>query len=140
MTPNQESIFLPVMVLISWTLTVLLLVPYFRFKAVRSGQVTLNDFKCGESSNVSIAVTIPNRVFMNLLEMPVLFYVLCIISYLIQSVSPSIIILAWVYVGFRFLHSGIYLTYNHVNHRFLAFFISNFVLAAMWVCVLSQLL
>lgn len=127
------------MALVAWTLSVLLLIPYQRFKAVFAGQVRASDFTCGESGNVPEAVAIPNRVFMNLLEVPVLFYVLCIVAYVTQNVSPSLVTLAWVYFGFRVLHSLVYLTYNHVMHRFLAFATSNFVLLAMLILLVPGL-
>lgn len=136
---NQTSIFLPALALMGWTLAVLLLIPFQRFKAVFAGQVTAHDFRHGESADVPAAVSLPNRAFMNLLEMPVLFYVLGIVSYVTQIVTPNTVMLAWVYFGLRVAHSVIFLTYNHVFHRFLAFAISNVALLFMWIGVLLNL-
>ncbi len=127
------------MALVGWTLVVLLLIPYLRFKAVFAGQVTADDFKCGESSNVPLVVSIPNRIFMNLLEVPVLFYVVCIVSYVTQNVTSGMVILGWTYFGFRVAHSLVYLTYNHAVHRFLAFAVSNVALVIMWAGLLLAL-
>lgn len=135
----QSSIFLPALALMGWTLAVLLLIPFQRFKAVFAGQVTACDFRHGESANVPAAVSLPNRAFMNLLEMPVLFYMLSIVSYVTQIVTPNTVMLAWVYFGLRVAHSVIFLTYNDVFHRFLAFAISNVVLLFMWIGVLLNL-
>lgn len=136
---SQASIFYPVMALVGWTLAVLLLIPYQRFKAVFAGQVTAGDFSCGESANVPPEVSMPNRNFMNLLEVPVLFYVVCIVSYVTQGVTAGAVALAWVYFGLRVLHSLVSLTYNHVFHRFLVFATSNVVLLVMWIGLLRQL-
>ena len=133
------DMFWPVMALIGWTVAVLLLVPYQGFKAAFSGEVSMTDFKCGESSNVPLPASIPNRTFMNLLEVPVLFYVVCIVAFVTQNVNAEIIVLAWVYFGFRVVHSLIYLTYNHVLHRFLVFATSNVVLVVMWLRLLQML-
>jgi len=127
------------MALVGWTVAVLILIPYQRFKAAAAGLVTAADFKYGESGNVPVAVSAPNRVFMNLLEVPVLFYVLCLVSYVTHSVSTAIIVLAWVFFGLRVAHSLIYLTYNHVAHRFLVFATSNIILVVMWLCLLREL-
>lgn len=127
------------MALVGWTMAVLLLIPYQRFKAVFAGRVTAADFECGESDDVPTTVSIPNRVLMNLLEMPVLFYVLCVVSYITQNATSGLVMLAWVYFGFRVLHSLVYLTYNHVLHRFLAFAASNVVLLVMWLSLLRDL-
>ncbi|MDR1994868.1 MAPEG family protein [Azonexus sp.] len=136
---NQTSIFWPVMALVGWTLAVLLLIPYQRFKAVFAGQVTAGDFKHGESSNVPLVVSIPNRTFMDLLEVPVLFYVVCLVSYVTQNITSGTIMLGWTYFGFRVAHSLVYLTYNHAVHRFLAFAASNVVLVIMWAGLLLAL-
>lgn len=137
---KQTSILLPLMALVGWTFAVLLLIPYQRFKAAFAGRVMVSDFKCGESGNVPPAVSIPNRNFMNLLEAPVLFYVVCIVAYVTQSVTSITVVLAWTYFGFRVLHSLVYLTYNHVMHRFLVFAASNVVLVILWADLLRQLL
>lgn len=130
---EQSAIFAPVLALIIWTMLVLLLMPYRRFKALFEGRVTADDFKLGESSRVPPEVTIPNRNYMNLLEAPVLFYAACFIVYLLHGVGLSAIILAWLYFSCRVVHSLIHLTYNNVEHRVILFAASNFVLLGIWV-------
>ena len=72
-----------------WTALVLLLIPVARFRAVSRGEVTVADFKLGESSAVPFAVSIPNRNYMNLLEAPALFYVVCLTLYVSATSSIS---------------------------------------------------
>ncbi|MDB5972439.1 MAG: hypothetical protein JWQ90_4889 [Hydrocarboniphaga sp.] len=127
------------MVLIGWTALVLLLVPYRRFKAGFGGRVTLDDFRFGESATVPGDVSIPNRNFMNLLEVPVLFYVVCLTLFVTQHGSSSALMLEWSYVGFRVLHSLIHLTYNRVTHRLAVFVASDIVLLVLWAQVLWKL-
>ena len=62
----------------------------------------------------------------NLFELPVLFYALCLLDVGIGRVDPVMTALAWVFVGFRVLHSGIHCSLNHVWSRF-----SCYVLAAL---------
>ncbi len=138
MTP--PNIFLPVAALALWTLLVLILVPIARFRAAAAGRVSVRDFKTGESAQVPPDVSVPNRVFMNLLEAPVLFYVAVIVAFLAGHVEPRLITLAWVYVGLRVLHSLIYLVYNNVFHRLSVFALSNFVVLAMWLLLTSKLM
>lgn len=126
MTPT--TIFLPAIGLMLWTLLVLLQIPIRRFGAFFSNRVGADDFQCGESSNVPPDVALPNRIFMNLLEVPVLFYASIIIAYVTNTVSPFVVSLAWLYFFLRIAHSIIYFTYNHVIHRFAVFAISNVVL------------
>jgi hypothetical protein len=137
MTPN--AIFLPVAVLALWTLAVLLLIPIKRFAATAKGQVTADDFKLGESSKVPEDVRLPNRNLMNLLEIPLLFYVACISLFVTGHVDQLMLWLAWAYVALRVLHSLIHLMYNNVFHRLGAYALSNFVVVAMWIYLLLAL-
>ncbi len=130
---SQTEILIPAMALVGWTLCVLLLMPYQRFKALFAGHITPNDFKLGESSRVPPVVSIPNRNFMNLLEAPVLFYFVSIVAFITQNSDPVVVALAWSYVGLRVLHSLVHLTYNNVMHRMLAFAVSNGVLAVILI-------
>jgi hypothetical protein len=128
---KASSIFLPALALMLWTLLVLLQVPIRRFGAYFAKRVATRDFQYGESANVPADVALPNRIFMNLVEVPVLFYALVLIAFVTNGVNPVTLSLAWVYVALRVVHSLIYFTYNHVIHRFAVFATSNFVIAAM---------
>ena len=116
-----------------WTISILFLIPYRRVKAIKTNQLTPNDFSLGESNNVSSYVALANRNYMNLLEAPLLFYVVCFIMLIINKVTLMAIVLAWLYVGFRVIHSLVHVTYNDVRHRLLFFALSNFVLIGLLV-------
>lgn len=128
----SKTIFLPIAALALWTLSVLLLIPIARFKAGAQGHVTAGDFRYGESDRVPAHVKVPNRNFMNLLEVPVLFYLACLVAFLIQAVDPTLLTLAWVYVTLRMGHSCVHLSYNNVMHRLALFATSNVVVVIMW--------
>jgi hypothetical protein len=130
---DQSSIFAPMGALAGLTFLVLGFIPIRRFQAAFRGQVKRDDFKFGESANVPGAVSIPNRNYMNLLELPVLFYVLCLIMYVSSGVTPLALNLAWIYVALRAAHSLVHLTFNHVFTRLAFFAASNVVLIVMWV-------
>ena len=136
---QQTDILLPVMALVLWTLCVLLLIPIQRFRAAFAKQVTVGDFKLGESANVPDNVRLPNRAYINLLEAPVLFYVLCFVVFTTETVNSAAVWVAWGYVALRMLHTLIHLTYNNVFHRLGVFATSNAVLAVAWVGVFARL-
>jgi|SRR5437870_7614054 len=129
----QASIFAPMGTLALLTFTVLILIPIRRFRAGALGQVTAEDFKFGESASVPGHVSIPNRNYMNLLELPTLFYVSSVMFFVTGKVDTIVLTMSWVYVGLRSIHSLIHLTYNKVRHRLIPFAMSNVVLAAYWV-------
>jgi len=130
---NNPSILYPVFALAAWTGLVLLLIPFKRIGAAMRREVGPDDFRLGESAGVPDAVRIPNRNYMNLLELPLLFYVVCLLSYVATTPSAAAVALAWTYVALRVVHSVVHLTYNHVIHRLVVFAVSNGVLVALWV-------
>ena len=128
----QESIFLPFLAMGLLTFIVLGMIPQRRFRAVFAGQVTPDDFALGESPAVPGHVALPNRNYMNLLEVPTLFYAVCLALFVTGTVDSLGLGLAWTYVALRAVHSAIHVTYNRVIHRLVLFAASNFVLMALW--------
>jgi hypothetical protein len=137
---DPTRILLPMAALVGLTFVVVAQVPYRRFRAAFRGEVTADDFAYGESARVPSEVSIPNRNLMNLLEMPVLFYVQCLALYVTRSVDATALAMAWGYVGLRVCHSAVHLTYNHVGHRALAYGASVVLLAALWLRFVAHLL
>jgi len=130
---SQELIFFPLGAMALLTFLVLGFIPARRFRAVFAGRATADDFKYGESPAVPGDVSIPNRNYMNLLELPILFYVGGLMYFVAGRLDEAALIVAWAYVAIRAVHSAIHLTYNNVMHRLTAFALSNFVLMAFWV-------
>ena len=128
---SQEAIFYPAAALVLLTLLVLLLVPYRRFKAAFARQVNAGDFRYGESPRVPGHVSLPNRNYMNLLELPVLFYVVCLVAHAAGTATPTIVALAWSFVALRIVHSLVQVLVNHILARFAIFFVSSLVLWAL---------
>jgi len=130
---TQSLIFAPMGVLAFLTFGVLLLIPIRRFRAGAAGQIVSDDFKFGESPQVPGHVSIPNRNYMNLLELPMLFYVGSLMFFVTGKVDAVALGVAWLYVALRIVHSAIHLTYNKVMHRLMPFALSNLVLTVYWV-------
>lgn len=136
---RSVEILYPMFGLVALTFSVLIQIPIRRFRAAYLGRVTVEDFRLGESPNVPAETSLPNRNYMNLLELPVLFYVMCLSMYVTQHGDSSACTLAWMYVALRVLHSIIHLTYNNVIHRLVVFATSNFLLAGIWIRFFLQL-
>lgn len=130
---RAEAIFRPVGLLALWTMLVLVMTAVRRVRAVRAGRVKRSAFRLGESDDVPDDVVIANRNLMNLLEMPLLFYVVCLCLYVTHHVQPRPLGLAWTYVALRIVHSCIHLTSNKVMHRLTVFGLSNVVLTVIWI-------
>ena len=136
----DTAILLPVFVLVFWTFCVLSLILITRFGAYFQGRVNAEDFKTTESPRVPYAAGIANRNYMNLLELPVLFYTVCLLLCISPQHVPASLHLAWCYVILRIAHSIVHLTYNNVIHRFAFFAASNVILLSLWIMTASHLL
>ena len=135
---TQASIFAPMGALALVTFIVLGFIPVRRFRAASAGQVKREDFRYGESPSVPGEVSIPNRNYMNLLELPMLFYVAGLMYYVAGRVDRSALIIAWSYVALRAAHSLIHMTYNNVFHRLAFFAASNVVLGIFWILFFAR--
>lgn len=69
----------------------------------------------------------------HLFELPVVFYVLCLLAIICQHVPNWLVIMAWGFVVSRIVHSMIQCTYNRVIHRFSVFFVGLLMLIIMWL-------
>ncbi|HTO40913.1 MAG TPA: MAPEG family protein [Rhizomicrobium sp.] len=134
----QSQILFPMGALAFLTFTVLLFVPMRRFRAVFAGAVGPGDFRLGESERVPPSVLLPNRNYMNLTELPVLFYVACLMFYVTNRVDETVLYVAWGFVGCRALHSLIHITYNNVIHRLSVFAISTGLLLWLWLMFFTK--
>jgi hypothetical protein len=129
---RQALIFAPMGALAFLTFAVLILIPIRRFRAGAAGQIVADDFKFGESASVPGHVSIPNRNYMNLLELPMLFYVGSLMFFVTGKVDAVVLGVAWLYVALRVVHTAIHLTYNNVRQRLIPFAASNVVLVSYW--------
>ena len=81
-----------------------------------------------------------NDNLMNLFELPVLFYALCLALAVTGWWSAFFMAGCWGYVVLRAAHSVIHCTFNNVLMRFVAYLLSTLVLFALWVGFAGRLL
>ncbi|MEP0812590.1 MAPEG family protein [Trichocoleus sp. ST-U2] len=63
-------------------------------------------------------VSNPSDNLKNLFEIPVLFYALVLYLFVTKQVEIVYVTAAWIFVGFRGLHSAVHCTFNLVTLRF----------------------
>ena len=126
---NQTLILFPMLTLVGITMTILAMVGFKRL----TSRLNPREFALGESAAVPPPVSLPNRNFMNLLEVPVLFYVVCLTYYVTARADTVALSVAWAFVAARACHSLVHLTYNNVYHRLGVYAASGVVLALLWV-------
>lgn len=78
-------------------------------------------------------VEMPANNLANLFETPVLFFVLALLLMQTELVSDTQVVLAWVFVALRAVHSWIHIVVRNVRLRAPTYWLSVVVLIAMWV-------
>jgi hypothetical protein len=107
------------------------------------------DFSSGTTRPESVALREPNwskrslqvgYSYSNQFELPVLFYVLTILAWVTRHADLVFVVLAWVFVIFRYLQAYVHVTSNQVRVRGAFFGVSALVLAIMWVIYIVEIL
>ena len=127
------SIIYPVFTLVVFTFVVLIALATSRFISVRRRDVNPKLYVLMAGYEPPAYVQKLTRNFANLLETPILFYLLAVLMIALEINDPMLVNLAWLFVGARIVHSAIHITYNHVMHRFGAFLVSVVTLLVMWI-------
>ncbi len=104
-----------------------------RFASVKNGQISAKYYKLMHGENVPEIVIKTTRCFNNQFEIPVLFYVVCTLYVSLEIESLAGLILAWIFVIFRYIHAYIHLTYNHIIHRMLTFWLAFITIIILWL-------
>ena len=130
---NNSSIFFPLLAQVFLTAMVWAWMYYTRIREMVAKNIPAQSLANGPRARELLqGVAGPSENLINLFELPVLFYVAALTAYVSGAVSTMFIFLAWLYVGLRFVHSVVHITYNNVMHRFAAYFLSTVILWAMW--------
>jgi len=122
----------PVVALVVLTAIVGLMMAVYRNVALIRGTASARYFRTFTADMPAEWVERPARTYMNLLELPVLFYVVCLLMLTTGKFDSVQVSLAWVFVTTRYVHAFIYIGFNHVPLRFTAFLTGVFTLAVIW--------
>ncbi len=109
-----------------------------RIASVKSGAVSPKYFKLMDGQEVPELITKTTRCFNNMFEVPLIFYVGCLLYVSLGVDSLIGLLFAWLFVLMRFVHASVYLTYNHLIHRMLAFWFAFLSAMGLWLNLLYQ--
>lgn len=124
---EPEAIFGPFFAMIALTFAV-----WVYMFVIRTGFITAQKLGQKELSipgelarRAPAPVANPSDNLKNLFEIPVLFYALVLYLYAAAQVDVAYVYAAWIFVGFRALHSLVHCTINIVMLRFLLYLVSG---------------
>lgn len=139
MNPNQLLIFASI-AQVTLTFIVWAVLFYRRVSELKRRKINPQKIATSTQSSAVIEDVRASDNFKHLFEMPVLFYFLGAIALATHMASFALALLAWLYVGLRYLHSYIQCGKNQVMPRFYVFVASSVTLFAMWAVFAAALL
>jgi len=131
---NQNAIFGPFLSVMLLTLVVWFYMYSKRIPFLQKSKINPNDLTPAEIARISPpSVANPSDNLKNLFELPTLFYGLVLYLFVTNRVDQGYLIAAWIFAGFRVLHSAVHCTVNIVLLRFWLYCISALALWFMLV-------
>lgn len=131
----NSPILAPVVALVAWSMIMWAWMYVTRLPAIRRARMKL-DPNAPRGEQMS---TLPSDVrwkadnYNHLMEQPTLFYAVALALALLGRGGGADLALAWAYVALRVVHSLVQATWNKIEVRFAAFFLSSLVLVALVV-------
>lgn len=127
---RNDEILLPMLGMMVLTAVVWFVLYARRLPAMRRAGKPAQEYTTPEKGAGLLpeSVSYPSNNFKNLFELPVLFYALCLYLFVTGTVERLDVIAAWVFFGFRVIHSAIHCTVNIVMARFLAYSVAALAL------------
>jgi hypothetical protein len=131
---NQVAILYPVFVLV-----LLVFVVGIRMATARGSAIKTMDRQRGNPDLAMGRVTWPDDAakaannFRNLFELPVLFYAVVAFALITKGADFLMLVLAWLFVLSRVVHTAIHIGPNKVRWRTPAFAAGFLILFLMWV-------
>jgi hypothetical protein len=139
MMSHDKLLLLPAFIHVGLVFLLVFMTGGGRVAAARRGEVRLSDVALDSSKW-------PDRLrkrasnYQNQFELPVLFYALIAFLLATRMADAVQVILAWLFLLCRLVHSYIHVGKNVVVDRFYAFLASVLTLLAMWVWFALRLL
>jgi hypothetical protein len=136
---QPHLIYWPVLVQIAIPLAVLILNGRRKAADVAAGKHR-PDESATNNTAWSLPVVLTSNNLANQAQLPVLFYVLCLIMAQVNAVSALTLSIAWLFVISRILHAYVHVSTNYVPLRMRAFLFGALMLILLFIlCIIALL-
>jgi len=130
---TASPILAPIVALVAWSLVMWVWLYATRLPAMKKARIT-PDPRAPHGEQMSL---LPPEVqwkadnYNHLMEQPTIFYALALSLALMGAGNGSSLVMAWLYVGLRVVHSLVQALTNKIELRFLVFVLSSLMLFGM---------
>lgn len=135
---SNTAIFWPLIVQTALIYVVYVLMSNRRRGAVKSGTVEASSYRVPIVEPEPSATVVRNLE--NQFELPLLFYVVSVILYIVNGVNDVVIVLAWLFVLSRIAHCWVHITSNEIRYRSPIFAIGFAINALLWLWLAWKLI
>ena len=135
---SSNHIFWPVLAQVLLTLVMFIVLGARKAKAVKAGKVNREQAALDNRVWPEYVVKVSNNIA-NQFEVPILFYILCVVLYSINAAGTVAIVLAWLFVASRYAHAWVHVGSNYVPVRMRLFMVGCVVLLSMLAVAASKL-
>lgn len=135
---NRDLIFFPALFLVLMTLLLYVRLIKVKIRAVKAGEVDQARRPLHEDAWPDSVLQVNNSI-RNQFELPVLFYVVCVVLWELEAVDVVAVSAAWLFVLSRIVHAWIHLTSNVVKHRRRAYTVGWWLLLFLVLLTIWQL-
>jgi len=130
MSPTEATIW-PVIAHVALVFCLYLLLSTRRMRAVRQGQARPEQFR--ENREEPTESLVVKNAIANQFELPVLFYAVSILLYLVDADNPVTVAGGWLFVALRYVHAYVHVTSNRLRYRRPLFIAGLAVLGLLWL-------
>jgi len=121
------------------TLGCLFSLGFLRFRAIQHHQVKISFFRAYNEGAQPERLHLIGRHVQNHFEVPPLFYIGVLLSYVTGNDAFISLVFAWLFVISRVVHTIIHLGSNNVSYRFASFGFGLVCLCGLWGSVFYSL-
>jgi len=127
---NSNHIIWPVLAQVFLTLSMFIVLGARKARAIKTGEVDRKQAALNNRLWPEDVIKVSNNIA-NQFEVPVLFYVLCLVLYGMNAVGVVALVLAWLFAASRFAHAYVHIGSNYVPVRLRLFLFGCLILIAM---------
>jgi hypothetical protein len=129
---GENAIFLPALAMVVLTFAVWWRMYVTRIAQMKRERIHPQSVATSTQAAAKLTDSCAADNFRNLFELPVLFYLALVVAAQAGLASTQVLVLAWLFVILRAVHSWIQCTSNKVMHRFKVYVAGGLVLWTLW--------
>ena len=130
MSPTEATIW-PIIAHVALVFCLYLLLSSRRVGAVKEGRARPDQFR--ENREEPAESLVVKNAIANQFELPVLFYAVSILLYLVDADNPVTVAGGWLFVALRYAHAYVHVTSNRLRYRRPLFIAGLMVVMLLWV-------